>query len=105
LLYVSGLAGAYFLGLDALLLGAVPERQRARVLTVNTAGLMALQGIGFAAAGLVGQALAVNWVVAGFAGLGLVAVVLLRPGGVRSRAVPGEPSRTSGGRSSQEAPA
>ena len=43
----------YSLGLDGLIRDATPDRLFARTMTLNQAGLMTLQGIGFALAGAV----------------------------------------------------
>jgi hypothetical protein len=55
LLVVSGAAGMYSLGLDGLVRSATPDRLFARTMTLNQAGLMTLQGIGFALAGAVAE--------------------------------------------------
>ena len=79
LLFVSGLGSAYVLGLDGLVLDAAPAELRGRVLSLNTTGLMTLQGLGFGLAGVAGEALPLHAVVAGSAALGLVAVLRLSP--------------------------
>jgi hypothetical protein len=58
LLVVSGLCGAWILGQDALILEVTPERLLGRVFSVNQAGLISLQGLGFALAGALVAALA-----------------------------------------------
>jgi hypothetical protein len=60
------------------------------VFSVNTAGLISLQGLGFAAAGALAEFVSphVAIVIAGVTGLAIVA--LLAPG-VRGPAVPGRP--------------
>lgn len=79
LLVVSGLGSAYFLGFDALLRDETPHPLFARVMAINTAGLMTVQGIGFAAAGAVAEVLAPGYVVA-LAGVGgLLTIAALRP--------------------------
>src|SRR3954470_13086270 len=55
LLFVSGACGLYALGLDARVRDAVPDHLFARAMALNTAGLMTLQGIGFAMAGAVAE--------------------------------------------------
>ena len=57
LLVVSGMCAFYSLGLDARVRDAVPENLFARTMTLNSAGLMTLQGIGFALAGAVAEAI------------------------------------------------
>jgi predicted MFS family arabinose efflux permease len=56
LLALSGLAGAYSLGLELRLRDATPLPLYARTMTLSSAGLMTLQGLGFAAAGAVAEA-------------------------------------------------
>ena len=55
LLIVAGLCSAWVLGLDALILEVTPERLLGRVFSVNSAGLISLQGFGFAAAGALAE--------------------------------------------------
>jgi len=80
LLVASGLCGMYSLGLDGRLRDAAPERLFARTMMLNSAGLMSLQGVGFALAGAVAQVTspATAIVIAGV--LGLAAVALLGRG-------------------------
>jgi predicted MFS family arabinose efflux permease len=77
LLVVSGLFGMWSLGLDGLLRNATPDRLFARMMTLNSAGLMTLQGVGFALAGALGGLLgpATAVAVAGVCGLVVVAAV------------------------------
>jgi hypothetical protein len=79
LLAAAGLCGMYSLGLDGLVRQAVPEHLFARTMAVSTAGLMTLQGLGFALAGAVAQVTgpAIAIVAAGVCGL--ACVVVLRP--------------------------
>jgi hypothetical protein len=79
LLVLSGLGHGYSLGLDTLIIRYADGAVRDRVFTVFGAGLMAIQGLGFAAAGALAEVVSphVAIVVAGVAGLALVA--LLRP--------------------------
>lgn len=76
LLAASGLCALYSLGLDLRVRDTAPDHLYARVMTVNSAGLMALQGVGLALAGaeaeLVGSPLAI--VVAGACGLAAAVV-------------------------------
>jgi MFS family permease len=92
LLAVAGVCGMYSLGLDALVRQAVPEHLFARTMAVSTAGLMTLQGLGFALAGAVAQVTgpAIAIVAAGVGGL--ACVLILRP-----RAYDMAPTRTAGG--------
>jgi hypothetical protein len=79
LLILSGLGHGYSLGLDTLIIRHADGAVRDRVFTVFGAGLMAIQGLGFAAAGALAEVVSphVAIVVAGVIGLALVA--LLRP--------------------------
>lgn len=64
-LFLAGAAGAYSLGLDAWFVAAVPEEQRGRAMTLMTAGMMTVQGLGMAGAGLAAEFAPVHTVVAG----------------------------------------
>jgi predicted MFS family arabinose efflux permease len=77
LLALAGLGAAYSLGLDALLRDAIPEDRFARTMAINQAGLMTAQGLGFAVAGAVAQAIspAATIALAGAAGLAVVGLV------------------------------
>jgi Transmembrane secretion effector len=79
LLVLSGLGHGYSLGLDTLIIRQAEGVLRDRVFTVFSAGLMAIQGLGFAAAGALAEVVSphVAIVVAGV--LGLATVALLRP--------------------------
>lgn len=79
LLVCSGFGAAYFLGLDNLLRDTVPGPLFARTMTISSAGLMTLQGLGFAAAGALAQALPPATVIAVAGVCGLVAILVLRP--------------------------
>lgn len=79
LLVVSGLFGFYSLGLDGRLRDAAPEALFARMMALNSAGLMTLQGLGFALSGAVAQAVGSGKAIA-LAGIcGLAVTALLRP--------------------------
>ena len=88
LLIASGLCSAWVLGQDALILEVTPAHLLGRVFSVNTAGLISLQGLGFAAAGALGEFVSphVAIVIAAVAGLAIVAS--LAPG-IRRGAPPG----------------
>ena len=75
LLFVAGLGHGYSLGLDSLIVGASPKGLRDRVFTVYGAGLMAIQGLGFAVAGALAELVEphVAIVLAGCAGLAVIA--------------------------------
>jgi MFS family permease len=79
LLVLSGLGHGYSLGLDTLIIRHATGELRDRVFTVFSAGLMAIQGLGFAAAGALAELVAPHdaIVIAGL--LGLVCVAVLRP--------------------------
>jgi MFS transporter len=80
LLFISGACCFYGLGLDGRVRDAVPEHLFARAMTLNTAGLMTLQGIGFALAGAIAEATgpAAAIVLAGACGLASVVALLHR---------------------------
>lgn len=77
LLVASGACGLYALGLDARIRDAAPPSLFARTMTLYSAGLMTLQGLGFALAGAIGQLVGPADAVAIAGGCGLVAVVAL----------------------------
>lgn len=77
LLVVSGTCGMYSLGLDGQVRDAVPEQLFARTMALNTAGLMTLQGIGFALAGAIAQAIGAPAAIVTAGAVGLAAAVLL----------------------------
>lgn len=79
LLVVAGLGSGYFLGLDALVRDTAPRALFARTMTVNTAGLMTIQGLGFAAAGALAQVLPPAVVIALAGAGGLLTILVLRP--------------------------
>ncbi|TLS41002.1 MFS transporter [Streptomyces montanus] len=88
MLLLAGSAGAYTLGLDRWFVDAVPEELRGRAMTVHTAGLMTIQGVGMALAGVAAEFWAVSTVVGGVGALGTLCCVLLalevrRTGGER----------------------
>ncbi|HET8607329.1 MAG TPA: MFS transporter [Gaiellaceae bacterium] len=85
LLAVAGVCGFYFLGLDRRVRDAAPPELFARTMTLNSAGVMTLQGLGFALAGAIAQATgpAAAVALAGAAGLSSILLLLradLRPG-------------------------
>jgi len=77
LLVVSGLCGMWSLGYDGLVRRLAPDRLFARTMTLNSAGLMTLQGAGFALAGAVAQQTGPAWAVAIAGVCGIVVVVAL----------------------------
>lgn len=76
-LVLAGLAHAYTLGLDQWYVEAVPEELRGRAMTLLSTGLMTLQGVGMALAGIAAEFLPVHAVVVSAAILGTGAVLLL----------------------------
>ncbi|WEO95241.1 MFS transporter [Streptomyces sp. FXJ1.172] len=70
LLLVSGAGSAYTLGLDQWFVRAVPQELRGRAMTVLSAGLMTVQGVGMALAGVAAQAVGVRAAVTGAGALG-----------------------------------
>ncbi|MFI8229057.1 MFS transporter [Streptomyces sp. NPDC085900] len=77
LLLVAGAASAYTLGLDQWFVRAVPEELRGRAMTLLQAGLMTIQGVGMALAGVVAEFAGVRATVAGAGVLGVLVCVLL----------------------------
>ncbi|WP_435193398.1 MFS transporter [Streptomyces sp. NRRL F-5630] len=96
LLVLAGAGGAYAVGLDQWFVASVPEELRGRGMTLMTAGLMTVQGIGMALAGLAAEFWPVHRVVAGSAVLGTAVCVLLVAEARRARARP-EASRADEG--------
>ncbi|GAA0474548.1 MFS transporter [Streptomyces sp. NPDC046215] len=87
-LLVVALAGtgvAYTLGLDQWFIAAVPEELRGRAMTLQTAGVMTIQGLGMALAGAAAEFAPAHFVVAGTGALGTLAVGLAVRLVVRSR--------------------
>ncbi|MEU3060752.1 MFS transporter [Streptomyces subrutilus] len=76
-LLLAGLAQAHTLGLDRWFVDAVPEELRGRAMTLLGTGLMTLQGVGMALAGLAAEFLPVHLVVAGAGALGAAVVLAL----------------------------
>ncbi|MEU0127235.1 MFS transporter [Streptomyces sp. NPDC006289] len=76
-LVLAGAGAAYVIGLDQWFVEAVPEHLRGRAMTLLTAGLMTVQGLGMALAGLAAEFLPVHHVVACSGAVGTVCTVLL----------------------------
>ncbi|MEU2154157.1 MFS transporter [Streptomyces sp. NPDC019396] len=76
-LLLAGLASAYGLGLDQWYVAAVPDELRGRAMTLLTAGMMTLQGLGMAAAGLAAEFVPVHHAIACSGALGAVCVLVL----------------------------
>ncbi|MGW1843854.1 MFS transporter [Streptomyces sp. NPDC001966] len=76
-LVLAGTGGAYVIGLDQWFVEAVPEALRGRAMTLLTAGLMTLQGVGMALAGLAAEFFPVHQVVAGAGAVGALCLLPL----------------------------
>jgi hypothetical protein len=85
LLVASGACGLYMLGLDARTRDAAPPELFARTMTLNSAGLMTLQGVGFTLAGAIAQGLGPAIAVAIAGSLGLVGTIVLLRSDLRPR--------------------
>ncbi|MEU5308885.1 MFS transporter [Streptomyces sp. NPDC021562] len=72
LLALAGAGSAYTLGLDQWFVRAVPQELRGRAMTVLSAGLMTIQGVGMALAGVAAEAVGVRATVAGAGAVGAV---------------------------------
>jgi hypothetical protein len=79
LLFCAGVANAYFLGLDGLVLKRTPRQIQSRVLGINSPILTAMQGLGFGAAGALASVFRPQVVIFGSAIFGLGVVLLLHP--------------------------
>jgi len=77
LLVVAGACGLYSLGLDGRVRDAAPHELFARAMTLNSAGLMTLQGLGFVLAGALAQAFGPANAIALAGCCGIAATVLL----------------------------
>ncbi|WP_283134252.1 MFS transporter [Rhizohabitans arisaemae] len=78
ILAVSGIGFAHHLGLDRRLIEAAPENLRSRALSLQSAGLMFWQGLGFAVAGAAAEFADPTVVIPVSAVIGLVCVIALR---------------------------
>lgn len=76
-LVLTGLAHAYTLGLDRWFVAAVPEELKGRAMTLLTAGMMTVQGLGMALAGAAAELWPVHRVVVGAGALGTAATLVL----------------------------
>ncbi|MEV0775876.1 MFS transporter [Streptomyces sp. NPDC050433] len=76
-LALSGVGAVYVIGLDQWFVAAVPDELRGRAMTLMTAGLMTIQGLGMALAGLAAEFLPVHQVVAASGAIGTVCSALL----------------------------
>ncbi|MGW0884432.1 MFS transporter [Streptomyces sp. NPDC002671] len=80
LLLLSGAGSAYTLGLDQWFVRAVPEELRGRAMTVLSAGLMTVQGVGMALAGVAAEVAGVRTAVVGAGVLGALSCCALALG-------------------------
>ncbi|PCG84425.1 MFS transporter [Streptomyces sp. WZ.A104] len=76
-LALAGMGAAYVIGLDQWFVDAVPQELRGRAMTLLTAGLMTVQGLGMALAGLAAEFFPVHQVVAASGAVGTVCTLLL----------------------------
>ena len=79
LLAVAGLGNAWTAGFDGLLIETAPLTLRNRALALAGAGMMFIQGAGFALWGIVGQYLPPTAAISLAAALGALAAITLRP--------------------------
>jgi len=77
LLVASGACGLYALGLDGRVRDAAPPQLFARTMTLNSAGLMTLQGVGFTLAGAIAQAVGPATAIALAGGCGITSTLVL----------------------------
>jgi hypothetical protein len=77
LLAIAGAGYAFNQGVDPLILQSVEPSYRGRLFTVQTSGLMAIQGISIALAGVVGSFLAPNLTIAAAGILGTATTLLI----------------------------
>ncbi|MFE4516470.1 MFS transporter [Kitasatospora sp. NPDC056783] len=91
-LFVCGLGFSTQLGQDRLLLQVVPDELRGRTLSLQMAGLMFWQGLGFAAGGAVAELFAPHVVICAAAVSGLLVIVLLLRGALLRTEQPGSRS-------------
>lgn len=85
LLFVVGTGSAFNQGLDPLVLAATEPDARGRLFTIQSSGLMTVQGVSIAVAGLIGSVAPARYVVAaiGVAGCVSVAALAARSVGLR----------------------
>jgi predicted MFS family arabinose efflux permease len=96
LLVVAGACGLYSLGLDGRVRDAAPPELFARAMTLNNAGLMTLQGLGFVLAGALAQAIGSGHAIALAGCFGIAATAILMGnelGPSRSTRPAAEPTR------------
>jgi MFS family permease len=79
ILALAGVGAVYALGLDLRVRDAAPEHLFARVMTLNSAGLMTLQGLGFVLAGAIAEVVGAPAAIAIAGVCGLATAVVLGP--------------------------
>ncbi|MEV4439501.1 MFS transporter [Streptomyces sp. NPDC049577] len=89
LVALAGAGSAYTLGADQWFVAAVPEELRGRAMTLQAAGMMTIQGLGMALAGVAAEFAPVHVVVAGAGLLGTAVGGAVVREVVRSRAAAG----------------
>jgi hypothetical protein len=77
LLAISGSGYAFNQGIDPLILAASDPQYRGRLFTVQTSGLMAIQGVGIALAGVLGTLIRPNLAICVGGVIGMAATMLL----------------------------
>ncbi|WP_350277104.1 MFS transporter [Kribbella sp. HUAS MG21] len=93
LLAISGAGYAFNQGVDPLILESVDPAYRGRLFTVQTSGLMAIQGVSIALGGVVGSFVAPNLTIAAAGVVGTATTLLIgRQALTHSRAQPTAPS-------------
>jgi predicted MFS family arabinose efflux permease len=78
LMFASGVGCGYTPGLDQQLINAAPGALRSQALAISTAGLMSIQGVGFAVWGIAAEFIDPRYVVLAAAIAGLIVIVTLR---------------------------
>ncbi|MEW2165231.1 MFS transporter [Streptomyces sp. NPDC007084] len=96
LLVAAGAGSAYTLGLDQWFVRSVPEDLLGRAMTLNTAGLMTVQGLGMALSGVAAEFAGVRATVAGAGVLGAALCVALAVAARRTERT-GPPARAGRG--------
>ena len=85
LLVLSGMCSMYSLGLDARVRDAAPQALFARMMALNSAGLLTIQALGFPLAGAIGTAVGPGLAVAIAGACGIAGTLLLWPREDRAR--------------------
>jgi predicted MFS family arabinose efflux permease len=79
LLVLAGLGNAWTAGIDGLLIDTAPPGLRNRALALSGAGIMFIQGAGFALWGIAGQYIPLTAIIPLAAAAGVITVVTLQP--------------------------